>query len=167
MTVGLSIGCNLGLIGKLCTAFIAGLSSGEIPTKNTPNEGIYQSGRIAVISGLAVGLSIGLVGGLANGLRAGLLLGLIFGLLSGSIIVLGIGLRYGGRACLQHLILRLGLRYNSSVPRRYVDFLDYAAERIFLRKVGGGYMFIHGLLQDYFAARYTASCGEVNQEASG
>ena len=126
MTVGLSIGFNLGLIGKLCTAFIAGLSSGEIPTKNTPNEGIYQSGRIAVISGLAVGLSIGLVGGLifglvgglANGLRAGLLLGLILGLLSGSIIVWGIGLRYGGRACLQHLILRLGLRYNNSVPRR-------------------------------------------------
>jgi len=28
-------------------------------------------------------------------------------------------------------------------------------------------MFIHRLLQDYFAARYTASCGEVNQKASG
>jgi hypothetical protein len=35
-----------------------------------------------------------------------------------------------------------------------VDFLDYAAERIFLRKVGGGYIFIHRLLQEYFAARY-------------
>lgn len=34
---------------------------------------------------------------------------------------------------------------------RYVDFLDYAAERILLRKVGGGYMFIHRLLLKYFA----------------
>jgi hypothetical protein len=33
-----------------------------------------------------------------------------------------------------------------------VSFLDYAAERMFLRKVGGGYIFVHRLLQDYFAA---------------
>lgn len=32
-----------------------------------------------------------------------------------------------------------------------IRFLDYATERIFLRKVGGGYIFIHRLLQDYFA----------------
>ena len=36
-------------------------------------------------------------------------------------------------------------------PWRYADFLDYAAERILLRKVGGGYMFIHRYLLDYFA----------------
>jgi hypothetical protein len=30
--------------------------------------------------------------------------------------------------------------------------LDYAAERIFLRKVGGGYIFIHRMLMEYFAA---------------
>jgi hypothetical protein len=36
----------------------------------------------------------------------------------------------------------------------YVKFLDYAEERIFLRKIGGGYIFIHRLLQDYFAALY-------------
>jgi hypothetical protein len=32
-----------------------------------------------------------------------------------------------------------------------VGFLDYAAKRIFLHKVGGGYIFVHRLLQDYFA----------------
>ena len=30
--------------------------------------------------------------------------------------------------------------------------LDRATKRIFLRKVGGGYIFIHGLLQEYFAS---------------
>jgi hypothetical protein len=35
-----------------------------------------------------------------------------------------------------------------------VDFLDEAAERLFLRKVGGGYSFVHRRLQDYFAALY-------------
>jgi hypothetical protein len=63
-------------------------------------------------------------------------------------------MRYGGYTWRQHLtLLRLLIRIGA-IPRRYMDFLDYAAERVFLRKVGGGYMFIHGLLQDYFAARY-------------
>jgi eukaryotic-like serine/threonine-protein kinase len=162
MAVGLAVGFSFGLIYKLCAAFIAGLASGKISTKNTPNEGIYQSGRIAVISGLGGGLIIGLVGGLiiglvgglAGGLASGLLLGLYLWLSSWLIIALGIGLKYGGRTCLQHLVLRLMLRYHGYTPRHYVDFLDYAAERIFLRRVGGGYIFIHRMLQDYFAARH-------------
>jgi hypothetical protein len=38
------------------------------------------------------------------------------------------------------------------MPPRFVRFLDYAAERIFLRKVGGGYIFVHRLLLEYFAS---------------
>jgi len=37
-------------------------------------------------------------------------------------------------------------------PWNYARFLDYAARRVFLRKVGGGYIFVHRLLMDYFAA---------------
>ena len=66
-------------------------------------------------------------------------------------------MRYGGYTWLQHRRLRRLLIRRGVIPRDYVDFLDYAAERIFLRKVGGGYMFIHRLLQDDFAARYTGA----------
>jgi TM2 domain-containing membrane protein YozV len=38
-----------------------------------------------------------------------------------------------------------------------VDFLDYAAERIFLHKVGGGYSFYHRLLREYFVSLYLES----------
>jgi len=38
------------------------------------------------------------------------------------------------------------------MPRHYPDFLDEAANRVILNKVGGGYMFIHRLLQEHFAA---------------
>jgi hypothetical protein len=41
---------------------------------------------------------------------------------------------------------------NGSAPLRYARFLDYAAGRIFLRKVGGGYIFVHRLLLEYFAS---------------
>jgi hypothetical protein len=40
-----------------------------------------------------------------------------------------------------------------------VDFPDYAAERLFLRNVGGGYSFVHRLLQDYFAAHHSDTDG--------
>jgi len=40
------------------------------------------------------------------------------------------------------------------IPWNLGRFLDYAAERIFLQKVGGGYIFVHRLLQDYFASLY-------------
>ena len=39
-----------------------------------------------------------------------------------------------------------------SVPWHYAQFLDYAAEHILLRKVGGGYIFVHRLLLEYFAS---------------
>jgi hypothetical protein len=43
---------------------------------------------------------------------------------------------------------------NNLAPGDYVRFLDAAAERLLLRKVGGGYAFIHRMLLEYFAARY-------------
>ena len=173
MSVGLAAGFSFGFIYKLCAAFSAGLSSGEISTKNTPNEGIYRSGRIAVISGLAGGLivglvggvTIGLVGGLISELASGLVLGLVLWLPSWLIIALGIGLKYGGRTCIQHLVLRWLLVRNDSMPWRYVAFLDYAAGRIFLRKVGGGYIFIHRLLQEYFATMYPPDRGDAPPQA--
>ena len=68
--------------------------------------------------------------------------------------------KYGGWACLQHLILRLSLWYYDFTPRRYVDFLDYAAERLFLRRVRGGYIFIHSYCREYFAAMYQPDRGD-------
>ena len=40
---------------------------------------------------------------------------------------------------------------NNFTPWKCAILLYHATERIFLRKVGGGYIFIHRLLQDYFA----------------
>jgi hypothetical protein len=44
------------------------------------------------------------------------------------------------------------LSRNGSLPLRLVPFLDECAERIFLRKVGGGYIFVHRLLMEHFAS---------------
>jgi hypothetical protein len=57
----------------------------------------------------------------------------------------------GGKACIQHLILRCLLSLGGNTPWNYAQFLDCAAERIFLQKVGGGYIFVHRLLLEHFA----------------
>jgi hypothetical protein len=171
---GLLSGLRTGLIAgpayKLSTGLSAGLSGGEITTKAAPNEGIHRSARMAVSCGLGLGMAAGLVGWLVGGLNTGgvsvLSGGVFYGLLTGLLVGLATIIRYGGRACLQHLVLRLSLEYDDCTPRRYVDFLDYAAERLFLRRVGGGYIFIHRLLQEYFAARYSESGGDRGSVAS-
>ena len=52
---------------------------------------------------------------------------------------------------IKHISLRLVLLQSGSIPWNYARFLDYAAERIFLQKVGGGYIFIHRMLMEHFA----------------
>jgi ABC-type Fe3+ transport system permease subunit len=54
-------------------------------------------------------------------------------------------------ACNKHFILRVILYFKGYIPWNYARFLDYAVERIFLRKVGGGYIFIHRMLMEHFA----------------
>jgi hypothetical protein len=73
----------------------------------------------------------------------------------------------GGRACLHHFALRLVLWHNNFAPLHYVHFLDYAAARIFLRKVGGGYVFVHRSLLEYFAARYQTAAEQQSCNTHG
>ena len=68
-----------------------------------------------------------------------------------------LGLFYGGSNVIKHGLIRLMLWADGTIPWNYAQFLDYAAERILLRKVGGGYIFIHRLLQAYFANLATVS----------
>lgn len=53
-----------------------------------------------------------------------------------------------------HYTLRFFLASADLIPWRLVSFLDYCTDRIFLRKVGGGYIFVHRLLMEHFAAMY-------------
>jgi hypothetical protein len=142
--VGLFVGLPLWLVGLK-----TGLTAGDIAIRSFPNEGIKRSMRNGLIGGLGVGLANGLANGVGNGLGYGLFMGLCIGLPCGSAT--------GGRACLHHFALRLVLWYNNFAPLNYIGFLDYAAVRIFLRKVGGGYVFVHRLLLEYFAARHQTS----------
>jgi hypothetical protein len=57
----------------------------------------------------------------------------------------------GGLTILRHYVIRWLLARHCIFPWRAQAFLDDATTRILLRRVGGGYSFIHRRLQDYFA----------------
>jgi hypothetical protein len=128
----------------------------------------------AIIIGLAVGLAagqtVGWIGGLVAGLIAwylslyktiaSLVALLVFclavGLIGGLILWLGylLSLALFLRPEL-YLRRRLGIvlmRGFRLIPPNLPHFLEYCDSRILLRRAGGGYLFVHGLVQDYFAA---------------
>lgn len=54
-------------------------------------------------------------------------------------------------AVIKHYALRLFLWLRGYTPFNFVKFLDHCAKLILLKKVGGGYIFIHRMLLEYFA----------------
>jgi hypothetical protein len=160
MFPGLICGLIAWLIFGLFPAMVDGLKGSAIERKTIPNQGIYRTAMNAGIIGLIIGLISWPISGLFSELPSGLdglgdrlttgngLIeaqgaGVFFGLIA---LIFG-----GGKTCIQHFTLRLILCCDGYIPWNYAHFLDYATERIFLQKVGGGYIFIHRLLLEHFA----------------
>ncbi len=121
--------------------------------------GIRRSAQNAVLFGLVGGIGAGVVGGTMEGLG--------IGLNAGVIVALGVGLFFGGYACIGHLVLRWLLWRAGNMPLNYSQFLDSAAERLLVRKIGGGYTFIHRLLLDFFADAYTRASSASQNTTPG
>lgn len=152
-------------VGALAGGIAGGLRRSEtVEMRTRPNQGIRRTAVTAVRVMLAFG-------------AAGALVSIVFSILwvifavnpdedwrrqvfpfipFGIGIGVATGLVLGGSdAVIKHGILRLFLRRGKRTPRgNYARLLDYAADRILLRKVGGGYIFIHRYLLEHFAARY-------------
>jgi DNA polymerase III delta prime subunit len=151
---GLLIGLVFGLVGGLVVGLFFGLTQKRMDKHNlvAPNQGVWLSAQNGIRFGLLLGLVTGLLMGLPFVLRFGLFVGLLYELRFGLSFGLIYIMYYGGLAFIQHFVLRFLLWRAESMSWNYPRFLDYAADRILLRKVGGGYIFIHRLLQEYFAS---------------
>lgn len=141
-------GVFFGIISGLISTLIGGFKRADIPQSNFPNQGIWKSAKNSLIFGVIFGLFIGLIVGLtgieSHSIFTGLLVGIWIFAPIGAVIV-------GGSACFQHLALRLMLYRKKYIPWNYARFLDYAADRLFMQKVGGGYIFVHRMLLEHFA----------------
>ncbi len=137
----------------LMGAIDAGLKRGVVELKTIPNQGIRLSGQTAARTAGMV-LLTGLIAGLIDMIRGSHdPKSVVYGLLLGFLCGVFLALLKGGLEVVRHRILRLILSRKGYLPRHLVAFLDYAAGELrFLQKAGGGYMFIHRSLLEYFAA---------------
>ncbi|MEM6251328.1 MAG: NACHT domain-containing protein [Cyanobacteria bacterium P01_D01_bin.156] len=136
-----------GTVAGAVEGIKCGLSVSKIKTKTYPNEGLIESVKNSLMIGLVVGLISAViiypvVKVVANAILVSIFIGTSLGLLTLFI--------FGGQAFSKYFLLRVFLYHKGLVPWHYSDFLDYASERIILQKVGGGYIFIHRMLLEYF-----------------
>jgi DNA polymerase III delta prime subunit len=167
---GLYIGLYNGLFIGILFGLIGGLSFGIRPTAITQTTFPGQNISSSVMFSFIVFMIFVFIFEVFSGLDY-LLEKLLFNNLSNSLInvpfdtltlniynllLIGIfaGLLYGGYALIQHYVLRFFLTRDNLLPGRLIPFLDYCTDLIFLRRVGGGYIFVHRLLMEHFAAMY-------------
>ncbi|NEP00738.1 MAG: NACHT domain-containing protein [Symploca sp. SIO2E9] len=162
--IGLKIGVIFGLgLGIICGTGLGIMFSRQrglqIGTRTAPNQGIWRTVQntaiflLSILIGMGLSMGLGILMSLVLIERENLLVNLIlsYNLKFGLSFILAFGLLGSGKACIQHFTLRLILYFNNYIPWNYARFLDYCAERIFLQKVGGGYIFIHRMLLEHFA----------------
>jgi hypothetical protein len=142
------------LTGRLFDGFAPTAKEG----KTLPNEGVRLTLKNACGVFLATVLIIGVLtmvaGALLFALRVPPAFGVVFGLLGLlAAVVLGViawGL-HGGFAVVGHYAVRMTLWLSGNMPFNCVKFLDHCSKLTLLKKVGGGYSFMHPMIRDYFA----------------
>jgi hypothetical protein len=157
---GAIVGFVTMMVGMLTATLTSGWSSTLLAERHflRPNEGIRRSLR----NGLIAGGLFGFIGGLVSGLMSGfafalagitdwMTLGIGLAFVFGIIFFVQFLTFYGGIAFVKHYLLRYYLWRAGHLPWNYIKFLDHAVERILLRRVGGGYIFSHRTLLEYFA----------------
>lgn len=155
MYTGLIAGVFFGILTAISRAtgdsFLDNSSnSKDIPVR--PNQGIWDSLTHALATAIISAVSIGIIYTLTIIIIGEtdlmmLILGLCFAVLSGFYTSI---LNRSGRNCELHFTLRIVLKRNNRIPHDYADFLDYATQLTFMKRIGGGYKFYHELLQDHF-----------------
>jgi hypothetical protein len=156
-----------GLLLGLGVSVISSLRGEGMETKNSPNIGVFLTARNAIMVGILAGCGVLLIWIIISGwIYSNLMYGVERGLPTGWTIGLLAVLWYGAADVIQHYILRLVIHWQNYAPLRLVPFLDYCVDRIFLRHVGGGYIFIHRYLMEYFASLTEEDIERLTQDHS-
>lgn len=149
---------GFGIFGATSQVLEDALVREDMKLRTTPKQGFIRSEqnarRLAVVTLVITAVLFTILMGIGAVLNVPIRNLLPFAIWATLYLASSAGLIFGGLATIQHrqLFKQFATKgYISSSD--YVTFLDYAAERSLLRKVGGGYIFVHALLLDYFCSR--------------
>jgi tetratricopeptide (TPR) repeat protein len=148
---GLVFGLSIGLAGGLVGGASAFLDTPQVEERPYPGQGVRASLRNALLWSGITGLLFYLPSWYFDWLiQANWSL---FVLVLINVIPIAFTW-FGGLAWCQHIALRILFSHNNWLPhpRQLIPWLDEMAALGLLRRVGGGYIFIHRSLLEYFAA---------------
>lgn len=150
LLLGFVFGLMLGAVFGLTLALRKGIQMTLIPDRMRPLEGLRRSVRYGLLIGLGSGATVGaafFVSGLLVSPELGLIRGITWGPAAGCLYALATG--HG--AVIQYWMRRLLLWRAGVAPLRYMRWLEYAVDLRVLYRTGGGYVFMHRILQDKLA----------------
>ena len=142
---------------------IYGFEPSDSPTRVEPNQGVRQSLRNAVLVGSVSSIAtFSLMGllimpaferavGIDAVIAAGANPGYAAAIEAVGCVAASLGMIFGGYAVTLHAGLRVVLAATSPIPLLWLPFLDRAVDLGILRRVGGGYIFVHRTMLEYFA----------------
>lgn len=137
----------LTAVGGLGGAVLSFFQTPPVDKRTTPGQGILDSRNNAILLTTVIGTLLGgaiLFSRLDNGAA---LLTIMTTLLP------AIFTYFGGMAWAQHRALKRLLVRHGRLPKKLIPWLDEMTRRGLLRRVGGGYIFIHRRVLEYFAKK--------------
>lgn len=143
-SIGISIGALFGgIVSKISQGQF--ISSWLLKLKNVGITGLWVAFIVSPIFAVSLVFIIyfwagkdilsGVIGGIRLGTFAGVLAMFWFGIFN----------------TIRHFTLRFIITFFEHIPFNISRFLDHAVDRIFMQRVGNGYIFIHRALLEYFA----------------
>jgi hypothetical protein len=168
--LALGVGIITGLIIGLAIGLFECIKPQVTETRLVPNQSIGRFARNALaflLLGIVAGIGYGLVLWLLNGclgeicflpyfkMGSGFLGGMLVGVPAALMLFATFAISYGFNTIIRHYVLRFLLARAGILPYpfrdgRLIGFLDAMHDRILLRRVGGGWIFAHRFLHDYF-----------------
>jgi hypothetical protein len=133
-----------GLLAGLGSGMLQVLTADAPQTRMVANQGTYNSTVTAVLVTLLFAPLGGFLGWSLTGIPGMLTLGPSLGISA--------GLLTGGLFSIKHFTLRVLVWGFGGGPLRYGVFLNESAARLLLYRVGGGYIFVHRMLLEYFVS---------------
>lgn len=149
------------MIGGLYGALKGGVRFQIKPGPTYPNQGLHKTAWYAAVaggtawllsSGLYVLVMVQMLGDempFVDTTDTGADIGVALGV--GVFLGWAVFLWFGGANVLLHYTLRFVLGWLGYMPWKLAPLLEYVTHLIYMRQVGGGYIFIHRLLLEYFA----------------
>ncbi len=125
---------------------VGSLTGRRIVEKTAVNQGVRLSLRSAIISSLLTAFALGALTWIICTPQAAFITAIL--------TLLVIFPFFGGGTVIKHLLVRLFLWRRGHIPLQYAHFLEHACRFGQLRRVGGGFTFIHHLVQEHFARKH-------------